>query len=151
GDNCNVPGLSIWRLADCNSDSPSIIHNDTTKPICWLTLCIPPNYLLLDPRSQLTVLRWTAPSAGRFFVQVTFVGLDRCYPTSTNVYVLRNSKRLFLKAPINSYHSPLLLQPLSWTFSAGDTVDFIVDWGKDMNFYGDSTGTEVKVWNLGQG
>jgi hypothetical protein len=75
--------------------------------------------------------------------------LDYGYPTSTDVYVLRK-KRLFLKAPITSYQLPLLLHPYSWTLSAGDTVDFIVDWGQDKDYNGDSTGAEVKIWSLGQ-
>jgi hypothetical protein len=148
GGNC-MPGTSWWRISSCN-DSPSVIHNDTSKPICWLTLCIPPNYLLLDPRSQLTVLRWTAPSSGSFLMEVTFVGLDHGYPTSTDVHVLLNSKRSLLKAPITSYQLPLKFYPKRLTVFAGDTIDFIVDWGKDQNFYGDSTGAEVKIWNLGQ-
>jgi hypothetical protein len=81
---------------------------------------------------------------------VTFVGLDHVGPTSTYVYVLRNSKRLFLKASITSYRWPLLLHPYSWTLAVGDTVDFMVDRGKDADFYYDSTGVEVKIWNLGQ-
>ncbi len=83
-------------------------------------------------------------------VQVNFVGLDHAFPTSTYVYVVRGSKRLFLKAPITSYQWPLLLRPYRWTFFAGDTVDFMVDWGKDKHYNGDATGVEVKIWNLGQ-
>jgi hypothetical protein len=93
----------------------------------------------------LSVVRWTAPSAGKFRIQVSFVGVDNA-PTSTNVYVLRKT-RLFLKAPITSYQWPLQLQPYTWTLSAGETVDFIVDWGQDKDFGFDSTGAEVKVWN----
>ena len=97
------------------------------------------------------MVRWTAPSEGKFLVQVTFAGLDHVGPTSTYVYVLRNSKRLLLKEPITSYQWPLLLHPYAWTLSVGDIVEFMVDRGKDANFFYDSTGVEVKIfWNLGQ-
>jgi len=145
------PGISYWTAhPNCGDEhAPLVGHNDTAKPICWSTLCVPPNYLWLNVLSQLSVLRWTAPFSGRFLIQVKFVGLDYGYPTSTDVYVLRK-KRLFLKAPITSYQLPLLLHPYSWTLSAGDTVDFIVDWGQDKDYNGDSTGAEVKIWSLGQ-
>lgn len=150
GGTCpQYPGLSFWYISDC-SGPPTVAHNDTDKTVCQQTNCLPTAYLGFDVRTQLSVLRWTAPSSGKFLFQVTFVGLDWAGPTSTYVYVLRNSKRLFLKAPITSYQWPLLLHPYAWTLSAGDTIDFIVDWGKDKNWGYDVTGAEVKVWSLGQ-
>jgi hypothetical protein len=144
------PGISYWTAHNnCGDEhAPLVGHNDTAQPICFLTLCVPPNYLWLNVLSQLSALRWMAPSSGRFLMQVTFVGLEYGVSPSTDVYVLRKT-RLFLKAPMTSYQWPLLLNPDSWTLSAGDTVDFIVDWGQDKDFNGDSTGVEVKVWNLG--
>jgi len=81
---------------------------------------------------------------------VNFVGLDYQYPTTTYVHVLLNSKRSFLKAPITSYQWPLSFAPISLQLCPGDTVDFIVDWGKDGDYTGDSTGAEVKIWKLAQ-
>jgi hypothetical protein len=150
-DKSCYPGTSRWlEHADCSP--PLVSHNDTGKTICDGSVCFPPWLLGLHPggNGELAVVRWTAPSSGRFLIQVTFVGMDWAGPTSTYVYVLRNSKRLFLKAPINSYQWPLLLHPYGWTLSAGDTVDFIVDKGKDGDWHYDSTEVEVKVWNLGQ-
>ncbi len=150
GGTCDVSGISWWFISHCDGLT-SVAHNDTTQTVCWTTVCQPPDYLLLNPiNGQLSVLRWTAPSSGKFLVQVTFAGLDHVGPTSTYVYVLHNSKRLFLKAPITSYQWPLILRPHDWSLSAGDTVDFIIDWGKDKDFEDDATGAEVKVWNLGQ-
>lgn len=150
GGTCDINGISWWFISECDGLT-SIAHNDTSQTVCWATICQPPSWLLLNPiNGQLSVLRWTGPASGTFLFQIAFVGLDRGYPTSTNVYVLRNSKRLLLKAPITSYQWPLLLQPDAWRLAAGDTVDFIVDWGKDKDFRGDSTGVEVKIWNLRQ-
>jgi hypothetical protein len=146
---CTGTEFISWHKpqADCH---PLVMHNDTGKTICVNTQCFPATYLFLHPSpiGELSVVRWTAPSAGKFLMQVTFVGVDKA-PTSTDVYVLRNSKRLFLKAPITSYQWPLLLHPFTWTLLAGETVDVIVDWGQDKDFGFDSTGAEVKVWNFG--
>jgi hypothetical protein len=150
GGMCDISGISWWFISNCDGLT-SIAHNDTSQTVCWATVCESPNWLLLNPiNGQLSVLRWTGSSSGRFLFHIEFVGLDRGYPTTTNVYVLRNSRRLLLKAPITSYQWPLLFEPDAWTLSAGDTIDVIVDRGKDKDFRGDSTGVEVKVWNQGQ-
>ncbi len=152
-DTTSVTGMSAWlKSGTFPYYPPYVAHNDTVKRICFGSVCVPAAYLDFHPgqTGQLSVVRWTAPSAGKYLMQVSFVGLDHVGPTSTDVYVLRNSKRLFLKAPITRYQWPLSLDPKVWTFSAGDTVDFMVDYGKNGNFYYDSTGTEVKIWSLGQ-
>jgi hypothetical protein len=152
GGTCEqIPGISFWLISPCGDTPhiPLVAHNDTDKPICWLTACIPTTYLWLHPTSELTVLRWTAPSSGKFWMEVKFIGLD-CCTTSTYAHVLLNSKRSLLKAPINSYKWPLSFEPRALGLSAGDTLDFIVDWGKDADYNNDSTGAEVKVSKLGQ-
>ncbi len=151
-DTTSVPGMSAWLRSGTFPLSPQYLaHNDTDKQICRTTWCDPTTYLLSHPgpKGELSILRWTAPSSGTFLMQVNSQGLD-CCTTSTYFHVLLNSTRSFLKAPINSYQWPLSFHPRAWTLSAGDTVDFIVDWGKDGDFHSDSTGVEVKVWNLGQ-
>ena len=148
GGTC-IPNVSSWRIPDCNTDSPGIYHNDTSETVCWMTWCLPPDYLLLDPRSQPSTLRWTAPSSGSYVMQATFVGLDWAAPTSTGVHVLLNSKQSLLSGPIASYAWPLTFIQRG-PLAAGDTVDFIVDWGKDSDFNYDATGLEVKIWNLQQ-
>jgi hypothetical protein len=146
---CGQPGFSNWFLLSdvCN---PHVGHNDTNKQICVTTACAPTQYLAFHPgpNGELSVVRWTAPSPGRYFLRVKFQGQDWAYPTSTYVYVLRNSKRLLLKAPITSYKLPLLFYPEPFRLAPGETLDFMVDWGKDGNYYGDTTGLEVKIWNL---
>jgi len=148
GGTCDISGISWWFTSQCQGDT-SVFHNDTTKTVCWSSVCEPTSYLGLNPAGYLSVLRWTAPSSGRILMQVGFVGLDRG-PTSTYAHVLLNSKRSFLKAPITSYQWPLSFDPKRFTVSAGDTIDFIIDWGKDGDFHSDSTGVEVKIWSLGQ-
>ena len=82
-------------------------------------------------------------------MQATFVGLDWEAPTSTSVYVLINSTTTVLSGPIHSYAWPLTFTQRG-SVTAGDTVDFIVDWGKDADFNYDATGLKVKIWSLQQ-
>lgn len=152
GGNCSgVPGVSWWDTSAC-SGPQQIAHNDKHKQLCYATWCLPVSYLLLHPgpNGQLSVLRWTAPTAGNFVMRVEFEGLDWSGPTSTYVYVVLNSKRVLLQAAITSYEWPLSFDPKPIRLAAGDTVDLMVDWGKNQNYSFDSTGAELKIWNLGQ-
>jgi hypothetical protein len=143
------PGFSNWFLFS-DSCNPHIGHNDTNKEICVTTACAPPQYLVFHPgpNGELSVLRWTSPAQGKYLLQVKFEGLDWFFPTSTYVYIVKNSKSSFLKAPITSYKLPLSYNPPASDFSAGDTLDFMVDWGKDGSYIGDSTGVQVKITSL---
>jgi len=151
GGDC-VPNEGTWsKVPDCSTPSPALAHNDTGKPICGTTWCNPPIYVATTPgpNCELTVVRWTAPSSGSFVTHVQFIGEDSVFPTSTFVYVLLNSKRLLLQAPINSYELPLSFEPEALGISAGDTIDLIVGCGADHSWVGDSTGVEMKIWSLG--
>jgi hypothetical protein len=146
------PGTSSWQEpAGCGA-SGVVSRNNTHKQICNQTWCLPPAYLGTSPgpNCELTVTRWTAPSSGKFVMRVKFVGLDWYFPTSTYVYVLLNSTRLLLQAPITSYDQPLSFNPDPLRLSAGATVDLIVGCGEDNSWIGDSTGAELKIWSLEQ-
>jgi hypothetical protein len=96
------------------------------------------------PNNEVTVVRWTAPSSGRFRVQGAVVGLDYQGPTTTSFYEVLNSNRILFRTRIDSYDSPVLFQDVL-RVSAGNTVDFAVDFGEDGNFGYDSTGIQFKV------
>jgi len=149
GDGTCAQGLSFWRVSeDCQP--PDVGHNDTDKEICVSTFCVPAKYLHLHPgfSAELSVVRWTAPSTGRFQIEGAFMGLDWAGPTTTDVHVLVNSKKSLLSGPITSYKWPLTFN-LTVKVSAGDTVDFLVGWGKnDVN--NDSTGVRFAVTRLGK-
>ena len=82
-------------------------------------------------------------------MQGVFGGLDWAGPTSTGVHVRVNSKTSLLSGPITSYALPLTFVQRG-SLAAGDTVDFIADWGANADYNYDSTGLEVKIWNLQQ-
>ena len=153
-DTTSIPGMSVWyKSGDKFWDGyPVLGHNDTTKKICVSkTACVPPAYLFLHPgpSGEFSVLRWSAPSTGRFLIEGAFMGLDFVGPTTTDVHVLVNSKKSLLNGPITSYKWPLTFN-LTVKVSAGDTVDFAVGFGKDGSYNDDSTGVRFAVTRLGQ-
>ena len=146
-DTTSFPGMSGWllRSAPLTMNPPRVAHNDTSNKICFETWCDPPTCLQVHPglNNEVTVVRWTAPSSGRFCVQGAVAGLDR-FPGGTGFYEVLNSNRILFSATIDSYRSPLLFHHVL-TVSAGDTVDFAVDFGQDGNYFNDSTGIQFKV------
>jgi hypothetical protein len=145
-DTTTVSGISLWYFGA--TEDPNVAHNDTSHTICYLTACIPPKYLdeHPGPNNEVSVVRWTAPSSGKFAVQGAVQGLD-IGPTTTSFYEVLNSNRILVRATIDSYRSPVFFQHVL-TVSAGDTVDFAVDFGQDGNYFNDSTGIQFKVTNV---
>jgi hypothetical protein len=148
-DTTSVSGMSAWLESGTYfANPPFVAHNDTSNVFCASTFCVPPSYLHLHPgpNNEVTVVRWTAPSSGRFSVHGAVAGLD-IFPGGTGFYEVLNSNRILFRATIDSYRSPLLFHH-ALTVSAGDTVDFAVDVGQDGRYEFDSTGIQFKVTNV---
>jgi len=149
-DTTSFPGMSAWLASGTYYFVPPYVaHNDTGKVLCLPGRnCIPPAYLHVHPgpNGELTVVRWTAPSSGKFLIEGAFEGLDPSGPT-TDVHVLVNSTKSLLSGPITSYQWPLRFK-LNLKVSAGDTVDFAVGFGKNGNFTCDSTGVRFALLHL---
>jgi hypothetical protein len=84
-DTESVPGMSAWLVSGTYyANPPYVAHNDMDKKVCppGLHWCIPPTYLHLHPgqNGELSVVRWTASSSGKFLIQGAFQGLDRGGP-----------------------------------------------------------------------
>ena len=134
-----------WYRAMCDA-LPVVGHNDTGKMFCDKTYCLPPNYLLLHPGDnyKMSVVRWTAPVAGTFLMEGAVNGLDT---GGTSLHIVLNSNQYLFDTHV-SYKTPLLLQH-TFAVAAGDTIDFVVDRGKDGGADGDSTGIQFKLTNTG--
>lgn len=146
-DTDSVPGMSAWLVSGTYyGNPPYVAHNDTEQKICKEGWCVPPSWLHLQPGpgGELTVVRWTAPSDGKFSFRGAFQGLDRA---TTDVHVLVNSTKSLLSGPITSQKLPLRFQ-VRVKLLAGDTVDFVVGAGKKGDNAGDSTGIQFKVIRL---
>lgn len=145
-DTTSVPGISAWLArGEFWGDPPYIAHNDTSSTVCYAGyLCLPPTFFSMHPgpENQYSVLRWVAPSAGVYRIQVAFSGLGQSPPT-TDVHVLVNSTESLLTGPLASSVSPMLVL-LRAQLSPGDTVDFAVGF-LSINNMGDSTGVAVGI------
>ena len=144
-DTTTFPGLSAWLESGMMYAPPLVGHNDTNGVLCFLSFCVPPTYLHLHPgpNNEVSVVRWTAPTSGNFFVQGRVVGLDHGGPTSTGFNLVLNASNILFSASINSYKSPISFHH-TLTMSAGDTLDCAVDFGNG-NYNADSTGIQFKV------
>jgi hypothetical protein len=147
-DSTTFSGLSAWLETGMTMYAPPLVgHNDTQTTLCYLIFCVPPGYLQLHPgvNNEVSVVRWTAPTSGTFSVQGAVRGLDLI--TSTNFYVILNSERRVFSAPINDRNPPIVFHH-TLTVSAGDTIDFAVDFGQNGTYYNDSTGIEFKLTQM---
>ena len=94
---------------------------------------------------ELSVVRWTAPTSGTFFLEGAASGLDLY--TSTNFLAILNSERRVFSARIADRNSPVFFHQ-TLTVSAGDTVDFVVNFGQNGNYFNDSTGIQFKLTQM---
>jgi hypothetical protein len=148
-DNTTFSGLSAWLETGMTMYAPPLVgHNDTNTQLCYLSFCVPPQYLQLHPGSnnELSVVRWTAPVSGNFLLAGTVVGLDRV-PTTTNLYVVLKSNHYLFSTAVDSYGVPFRFHHIL-TVSAGDTLDFAVDFGDNHSYYSDSTGIQFKLTQM---
>ena len=145
----NWPGISGW-WPSIVGDQPEIRHNDTKKKICGQTWCVPTNYIAMHPgpNGEFSVLRWTAPATGLYGLHVLYEGLDWSFPTSSTFSVVHDSNGVLIKTQVGNYGQRSAFNPRPMKLAKGETLDFMVGWGMDGNYYGDSTGVAVRIWKL---
>lgn len=146
-DDLCLPGMSFWGLlvGPCTL-IPAVAHNDTSQIYCWLTNCVPPDYLFIQGgyNGELSVVRWTAPAPGEWKVSGAVMGIDCAYPTSSGFHLILNTNHTLLSAPIDSCNAPLTFEN-RLRMTTGSTLEFVVDWGRDQSTIGDGTGIQFKV------
>lgn len=94
------------------------------------------------PRGENSVIRWTAPTTGRYRIEGSFTGNDFIFPTTTDVAILHGSTEIFSDA-INRYRVPTFFSRVEQV-KAGETIDFTVGFGNGA-YWGDSTGVEAVI------
>ncbi len=132
---------------------PIVAHNvhAITTIGSGLVVTLPPRALLLHPGpfGQYAVLRFTAPASGTYLVSGQFYALDdNGSGTTTDVWiVLKNSSTLFSGnldylggIPLTSFTNCR-----KFKMKRGDTLDFEVGYGSDLDYNYDSTGLNAVI------
>ncbi|MBL9145952.1 MAG: DUF642 domain-containing protein [Verrucomicrobiaceae bacterium] len=124
--------------------SQVIFNQSSTQRLISGPLEVNPLQFALNPApdGSYAVLRWTAPSSGRFAVSATFAGAHAYLPTTSDVHVLRNSDRLF-DSVVNDFQGDGTSFTGTVVMAAGDTVDWVV--GGNGAVSGDHTGLVASV------
>jgi hypothetical protein len=115
-------------------------------------LRLPPGGLGLHPgpnaNNEFAIVRWTAPVSGFYDVDAAFTDRDYGAPggATTDVHVLVNGSSLY-DGIINRNGWGLGPTPFSaaLSFTAGDTVDFVVGRGSNDTYFADSTGLDATI------
>jgi hypothetical protein len=138
--------LQVWNNSS-NSPAPFLGANTFGTQILPCPSCslnIPPDFLILHPEitGTLSVLRWTAPSAGTYTISGLFQGVDFQPHPTTDTYILVNGISAYANF-LNTFGVPQNFS-LVVQLNAGDTIDFAVGNGGDL-MSNDSTGLVANI------
>jgi hypothetical protein len=138
----NPVGCPIQRWYEPAIPAMSLACPPSGGASCDTWTC-PAGYLLTHPgpTTEHAVLRWTAPAAGQVSVNVTFMGIDYAYPTTTGGELMHNGYPLW-GVNINSYAIPYPHAEVV-TVAAGDTIEAVI--GSGGNCTGDATGLALTI------
>lgn len=92
--------------------------------------------------NEMAVLRFTAPTTGDFTFAGTLSGNSGA-GTSTTGYLVHNTNT-FLTQTVSGFNSTYGFSETR-SLTSGDTVDLVVDWGSNGNYFNDSTGLYLTV------
>ncbi len=136
-------GLRAWRSSLLGPD-PNVSKNTASVPRQTVGITWAPGRLSFHPgpEGQFSVVRFTAPESGRFFLRARFLAIDA--QATTDVHILLNNQsiwsgwvRLQGQGEESSYQGELQLQQ-------ADRLDFVVGYGNGT-YVCDSTGLEVAL------
>jgi hypothetical protein len=132
--------IQVWH-------EPTISAMSVGRPVSGAPSCVtwscPAGHMLAHPGpgTEYAVLRWTAPAAAQAAVNVTFVGIDYAYPTSTSCSLMHNGSGLW-GVSISSYAVPYPHAEVV-NVAAGDTIEIVI--GNLGSYQGDATGFTLTI------
>lgn len=144
--NGSLFGCDYW-CANPAFGLPGVIHNPSASTINFGSSAVfAPGQLILHPgpAGELSTARFTAPLAGVYTFDATFIGQDQIGGTSTDVHLLVNNLPVF-SGLVNGYLTAVSSGPIVMALLPGDTIDAAVGFGSNFNYYGDSTGLTFNV------
>jgi hypothetical protein len=143
-----VQGKDLWNVgtSDCtDSQTPYAGRSpeQQTQPPAFIIFPVDTVDMHPGCHGEDTVVRFTAPLAGNYRLRGSFEGIDKCCPT-TDVHIRLNSATSLLDGNINGFGQQVLFD-LQQQVGAGDTIDFIVGFGNDGNYFNDSTALQLAI------
>lgn len=127
-----------------------LLHNSTNQiaPIGTVAQ-LPPGMLHLHPgvNGEYCVLRWNAPDAGDYRIEVNYQGLNLGEGgTTSNLVILHNETAIEPNIEIRGYNLGNVVREVS--VKANDRIDFCVGWGSNKSYDSDSTGLSVRITSV---
>jgi hypothetical protein len=141
-----VQGSDIWNAGPSLCGDQRAPEVGRIQEQLFLGLVpVPPDTLYVHPgcSGQYSIVRWTAPLAGKYQIRGSFPGLVGQIST-TDVHILLDSVTSLLSKEVKGPGDAALFN-LQQQVRAGDTLDFAVGFGNDGNYFGDSMGLQLTI------
>ena len=120
-------GLEVWRNTD--REDPCVTHNPTDGHLVGLGIDWSPGDLAFHPgrNGEYAVVRFTAPAAGEYAVEVRFRTIAQ--HATTDVHVLAAGQSLFTGLINVGEGDPECSFNGTAVLGAGESLDFVCGWG----------------------
>jgi hypothetical protein len=143
-----VQGKDFWNVGntDCTDSQTPIAGRSPeqqTQPPAFIIFPVDTMDMHPGCHGEDSVVRFTAPLSGNYRLRGSFEGIDECCPT-TDVHIRLNSATSLLDGDINGFGQVVLFD-LQRQVNSGDTIDFIVGFGTDGNYFNDSTALQLTI------
>ncbi len=144
------PNLESWKgtVPGFTETYPVILHNKTAVTQSYGgTATSEPDELLFHPgpTGEFSVLRFVVPTTGAYRVQGAFTGRDTANATTDAHILLNGGASSLFTGDINiNAGGNVAAFNLIQSFTAGDTLDFVVGNG-NAAYFNDSTGLKLSV------
>lgn len=147
-----IPGVNAWTTPLLY---PVVANNTTGSSFFTVgTVFWPVGFLNMHPDDggNDAVVRYTVPSTGTYTISGMFQGDDNggvcqtacAFGTSTDVHILANGSTSLFGAEVAGFLNQQAFS-ITGSFTAGETIDFVVGYGTDGNYFNDSTGLQGTI------
>lgn len=117
----------------------------TRNPCCAIFVAPGQGALAPGQFGEFAVARFTAPTTADYSISAYFQGADATGNGSVDTHVVHNGTAVF-NAEVTGYGAPSqAAYSNTLHLAAGDTVDFVVGWGTDLNYSYDNTAFDASL------
>ena len=99
--------IDVWTSTAAHTVEPSVFHNGGLSQQTYQEMTIPGAALGLYPggNNEASILRWTAPAAGSYAIDVTFTGISAPITTIQTGVLVNNATGMGTSATLNEFQS----------------------------------------------